>query len=68
MGNPIGVLTDVYGQMGRITWIGVVADAAAADAARATLGADAGYLGRLTASKDLFIPGSGHIGQVTRIG
>ena len=67
-GNPIGVLTDVYGQMGQITWIGVVPDAAAADAARAKIGADASYLGRLAATKDLFIPGSGHVGQVTRIG
>ena len=67
MGNSIGVLTDVYGQMGRITWIGVVADAAAADAAQAKLGADPGYIGRLPATKDLFIPGSGHVGQVTRL-
>ncbi|MGZ4739212.1 MAG: hypothetical protein ACXVLM_08300 [Ilumatobacteraceae bacterium] len=67
MGNPVGVLTDVYGQMGRITWIGVVADAAAADAAQAKLGTDPGYIGRLPATKDLFIPGSGHVGQVTRL-
>ena len=66
-GSPIGVLTDVYGQMGRITWIGVVPDAAAADAARAKVGVDPGYIGRLAATKDLFIAGSGHIGQVTRI-
>ncbi len=67
MGNPIGVLTDVYGQMGRITWISVVADAAAADAAQAKVGADPGYIGRLAPTKDLFIPGSGHVGQVTRL-
>jgi hypothetical protein len=67
MGNSVGVLTDVYGQMGRITWISVVADAAAADAAQAKVGADPGYLGRLPATKDLFIPGSGHVGQVTRL-
>ncbi|HEX2782263.1 MAG TPA: hypothetical protein VHN36_01665, partial [Ilumatobacteraceae bacterium] len=59
--------TDVYGTMGGITWISVVPDAAASDAARAKVAADPGYIGRLAATKDLFIPGSGHVGQVTRI-
>jgi hypothetical protein len=67
IGSPIGVLTDVYGTIGGITWIGVAADAAAGDASRAKVAADTSYLGRLVATKDLFIPGSGHVGQVTRI-
>lgn len=67
IGSPIGVLTDVYGTIGSINWIGVVADAAASDASRAKVAADTSYLGRLVATKDLFIPGSGHVGQVTRI-
>lgn len=67
IGSPIGVLTDVYGTIGSISWIGVVPDAAASDASRAKIAADTSYLGRLVATKDLFIPGSGHVGQVTRI-
>jgi hypothetical protein len=67
IGSPIRVLTDVYGTIGGITWMGVATDAAAGDAARAKVGADASYLGRLVATKDLFIPGSGHVGQATRI-
>lgn len=67
IGSPIGVLTDVYGTIGSISWIGVVPDAAASDASRAKVAADTSYLGRLVATKDLFIPGSGHVGQVTRI-
>jgi hypothetical protein len=53
--------------MGGITWMGVAADAAAADAARAKLNADTEYLKHIAGSKDLFINGSGHIGQAVRI-
>ncbi len=67
IGSSIGVLANVYGTMGGISWIGGVPDAAASDASRAKIAADTSYLGRLVATKDLFIPGSGHIGQVTRI-
>ncbi len=67
IGTPIGVLTDVYGTMGGIAWIGASADFAASDAARAKLNADADYLKHIAGSKDLFIPGSGHISQATRI-
>lgn len=67
IGSPIAVLTDVFGTMGTITWIGVQPDVAALDASRAKIAAEPSYLGRLAATKDLFIPGSGHIGQVMRI-
>jgi hypothetical protein len=67
VGAPIAVLTDVFGTMGGITWIGSQPDFAAGDAARAKLAANADYLKHIAGSKDLFIPGSGHIGQVTRI-
>lgn len=67
IGSPIAVLTDVFGTMGGITWIGAQPDTAALDASRAKIGADPSYLGRLAGTKELFIPGSGHIGQVTRI-
>jgi hypothetical protein len=68
IGTPVALLTDVFGTMGGITWIGSAPDMAASDAARAKLLTDPGYLTRLAGSKDFFIPGSGHIAQVTRIG
>jgi hypothetical protein len=67
IGSPIAVLTDVFGTMGGIAWIGTQPDAASADAARAKLNSDADYLNRVAGSKDLFINGSGHISQATRI-
>ncbi len=66
-GTPVGVLTDVFGTLGGITWIAVAPDVAASEAARAKVIADPGYISRLAATKDLFIAGSGHSGQVTRI-
>ena len=67
VGSPVAVLTDVFGTMGGIAWIGGQADAAASDAARAKLNADPDYLNRIKATKDLFIPGSGLVKQATRI-
>ena len=67
VGAPIAVFTDVFGTMGTITWILVQPDFAASDAGRAKLVANADYLKHISGSKDLFIQGSGHIGQVTRI-
>ena len=65
---PVAVLTNVYGQMGELAWIGVQPDLAAAEAARTKLAGDADYLARLAPTKDLFVPASGHISQVTRLG
>ena len=67
MGYPVSVLTDVFGVMGGVTWIGGVPDIAAADSGRAKLAADTGYLAKLAGSKGLFMPGSGRVGQLTRI-
>ena len=67
VGSPVGVLTNAYGTMGGITWMGVQPDAAAADVARGKLTADADYLQHLSGSKGLFIEGSGHQGQAVRI-
>lgn len=66
-GSPVAVLTNVFGQMGGMTWIGVQPDLASAEAAGAKLSSDPDYLGRLTATKDLFIPGSGHTAQAMRL-
>jgi hypothetical protein len=67
IGSPIAVLLDSYGTMGQITWIGVTENMAAADAAADKTAADASYLGKLADSAGLFIPGSGHRTQLTRI-
>jgi hypothetical protein len=64
---PVAVLTNVFGQMGELAWIGVQPDLAAAEAARVKLAADADYLARLAPTKDLFVPASGHTSQVTRL-
>ena len=66
-GAPLSVFTNVYGQMGEITWISARPDLASVETARATLTADADYLGRMPATKELFVPASGHFGRVTRI-
>jgi hypothetical protein len=60
-------LADTYGSFGQMTWIGVAPDMAAVDAAGAKMQGDAGYMERLGAIGDLFVPGSGHNGIVTRI-
>jgi hypothetical protein len=64
---PVSVLTNVFGQMGEITWIGVQPDLQAAESAGGKLVADASYLGRLVATKDLFMPASGRTAQVIRV-
>ena len=65
--TPVAVLTDVFGTLGTITWITSQPDFAAADTARGKLNADGDYLKKVSGSKGLFIEGSGHVGQVTRI-
>jgi hypothetical protein len=67
-GAPIAVLTSSFGQMGEIAWIGVQPDLVSAAAVGEKLAADPGYVSRMPATKDLFIQGSGHTAQLTRIG
>ena len=66
-GAPVAVLTNVYGQMGEIAWIGVQPDLASGEAVRTKLGADPGYLSRLAATKELFVAASGHVSHLARI-
>ena len=67
VGTPVAVLTDVFGTIGTITWISSQPDAAAADTARGKVNADGDYLKKVSGSKGLFIEGSGHTSQATRI-
>jgi hypothetical protein len=66
-GVPTMFLMNAYGTFGSVTWISVVPDAAAADAAGEAVENDQDYLGRLGAIGDLFVPGSGHRAQATRV-
>ena len=66
-GSPLAVFTDAFGTMGGVAWIGVVPDAAAADAGAAKLRADAAYLGKMAATVDLFVPNSGYMSQAMKI-
>lgn len=66
-GHPVSVWSSAYGQMGEMTFISMADSVAAAEAANASTNADAGYLERLHASKDLWIPGSGQVGRFTRV-
>lgn len=66
-GTPVAVATGVYGTMGDVSWIAIAPDRASVDANRAAVQADPDYIGRLAATGDLFIPGSGHVSQSIRI-
>lgn len=59
-GNPMLFLTEMSGTFGGVRWIGVSADAAAADAAGQKMAGDAKYIEMLGSVGDLFLPGSGH--------
>lgn len=64
---PVSLSRNVYGTLGRLTWIGIQPDAAATDATNAKLSADPGYLSRMTGTAGLFLPGSGHVATFTRM-
>jgi hypothetical protein len=66
-GHGVSVWSSAFGQMGEITFISVGASVAEAEAANNATNADAGYIERLHASKDLWVPGSGQVGRFTRI-
>ena len=67
-GMTTAFLTNEFGPFGRVTWIGVLPNAAAADASSATVNGDADYLTKLHHAADLFLPGSGHRTLLTRVG
>jgi hypothetical protein len=67
-GQPTLFLADAFDDFGRLSWIGVAADHAAADASNGKLAADPGYLERLGRTGDLFLAGSGHSTLLSRIG
>jgi hypothetical protein len=56
-----------YGIFGQLTWVGIGADAAAIDASAGATNGDAEYIKMLSASGNLFVPGTGHRSLVTRV-
>ena len=58
-GTSVSFCSDMFSDVGRVTWVAGYADAAAIDAANATLSADAGYLERTSVIGDLFVAGTG---------
>jgi hypothetical protein len=66
-GVSTNFLMSRFGTFGAVSWIGISADAAAADAAAAALEADAAYLDKLGAVGDLFVPASGNRATATRV-
>ena len=66
-GVPTLFLANDFGAFGEVTWIGVSADAAAADAAGQKINADPEYLGKLADAGRLFAEGSGHRTLLSRV-
>lgn len=66
-GSPVMFLSNEFGPFAGVSWIGVTADAAGADAAAAAINADAAYITKLEAAGGLFVPGSGNRVLLTRI-
>jgi hypothetical protein len=66
-GTPTMFLMQRFGTFGAVTWVGISADAAAADAAGAKLEADPAYVEKLGAVGDLFVPSSGNRAVATRV-
>ncbi len=60
-------LTNDFGPFGRVTWIGVMPDGAAADSSMAAVNGDGDYLAKLHAAGDLFVEGTGHRTLIARV-
>ncbi|MFZ4719858.1 MAG: hypothetical protein ACOYMR_10555 [Ilumatobacteraceae bacterium] len=67
-GEPISFMADAFGAFGQFTWIGVSADAAAADAANDKINADPAYLEMLDQAGGLFVDAMAHRSLSVRIG
>lgn len=66
-GIPTLFAAQSFGPFGSVGWIGVAPDAATIDAGNAAVNADAAYMDKLGAVRDLFVEGSGHRMLATRI-
>jgi hypothetical protein len=66
-GHPVGLMADLYGAMGTMTWMGANTDAAELDDAAAKIAADPGYTALLEKSRGLVIPGHSMQTLATRV-
>lgn len=66
-GADSAFMADAYGSFGQMTWISVFPDAAAVEAAAEATMADADYMAAVDGAGELFQPGSGQRGLVTRM-
>ena len=66
-GMPELFLAGQFGAFGNVTWVGGAPDLATVDRSMATVNADAGYLKRLVAAKELFQEGSGQQVLIQRL-
>ncbi len=67
-GEPVMCMADAFGTFGQMTWIGISADAKAADAANDKIATDAGYMAMLDRTGPLFVQGASHRVMSVRIG
>jgi hypothetical protein len=66
-GSNSAFAADAYGAFGQMTWMSIYADAAAVDAAAEATMADAEYMAAIDGAGELFQPGSGQRGLITRV-
>ncbi|MEK7425201.1 MAG: hypothetical protein AAB131_15325 [Actinomycetota bacterium] len=66
-GSTVSFYTDLYGTFGSVSWISVLDDMTAVDKSQSISNNDQGYMQRVSAAGDLFIPGSGNTALMTRI-
>lgn len=66
-GMPIVFGSGAAGTFGEFAWVGVAADAAAADEANTKLLADADYVAKISAGVELFVAGGAHRTISTRV-
>lgn len=66
-GANVAFLVDAYGAFGQVTWITVMADMAAADAASEAIIGNADYLAKVAEAGEMFVPGSGQQALLTRL-
>lgn len=67
IGTPVMVATSAYGNFMQVVWIGVSADAAAADQAAEKITASAEYMTKVDGATGLFLPGSANRTHLTRV-
>jgi hypothetical protein len=66
-GYPVGFFMDTFGAFGAVAWLSGAPNVGEVEKAGDALNADPSYQGKLSAVKDLFLPGSGLRTLATRV-